>query len=319
MAQAHQGTLFLDEVGEMPLAAQKVFLRVLQEQRFRPVGGAKERVSNFRLVAATNRDLEEMVAHKTFRQDLLFRLRGFNCQLPPLRERGEDVIDLAMAHLAKLCRYNQRPVKGLCPQFLATLQQYDWPGNVRELINVITTAFAHAGDESILYSIHLPAEIRARAKSLEVQNDCRMEAGAASDNLLPGQDQARSLTHQHRPHQATEAPLYPAAASSVSPSPPTPSSPSSPSSSSSSASPSTSATLSAPPDRTAAEPNGRRFADGQPLPGLQAAREAAIKELEQDYLAALLSRTNKDMQQACALSGLSLSQLYRLLRKHRLK
>jgi DNA-binding NtrC family response regulator len=97
--QADQGTLFLDEIGELPLSLQKAFLRVLQEQRFRPIGGGSEVNSDFRLIAATNRDLDRMVQEKQFRQDLLFRIRSLVITLPPLRERPEDINQGAFTRL----------------------------------------------------------------------------------------------------------------------------------------------------------------------------------------------------------------------------
>jgi len=162
--QAHQGTLFLDEVGELPLEIQKKFLRVLQEQRFRPVGAASEQESRFRLVAATNRDLERMAREGSFREDLLFRLRVFHLPLPPLRARREDIPALVAARTARLSKRYQLPAKNLCPGFFDALQHYDWPGNVRELLNAVDAAFANARSEPTLYAMHLPAEIRVKVK-----------------------------------------------------------------------------------------------------------------------------------------------------------
>ncbi|MFA7382041.1 MAG: sigma-54 dependent transcriptional regulator [Desulfurivibrionaceae bacterium] len=165
--QAHLGTLFLDEVGELPLALQKKLLRVLQEQRFRPVGGLSEQESRFRLVAATNRDLDEMVRQGHFRNDLLFRLRVVTIHLPPLRERREDIEALVHARLSALCKCQRIPCKGVCPSFLETLQHYDWPGNIRELHNVIDAAFAAVRLVPTLYAVHLPVEIRLAARQLD--------------------------------------------------------------------------------------------------------------------------------------------------------
>jgi len=164
VSQAHQGTLFLDEVGELPLEVQKAFLRVLQEHRFRPVGSVREQESRFRLIAATNRDLGQMVVEGRFREDLFFRLRGFTLDLPPLRERRADIPDLALARLLRLCERQRLPMKGLCPSFLEVLQQYDWPGNVRELFNAVDTAFANGRNESTLFAVHLPADLRVAAR-----------------------------------------------------------------------------------------------------------------------------------------------------------
>ena len=102
--QADGGTLFLDEVGELSPSVQKSFLRVLQERRFRPVGGKEEIKSNFRLIAASNRDLNDLVQRKQFREDLLFRLRTLTIELPPLRERLEDIKELAQHYIARFAR-----------------------------------------------------------------------------------------------------------------------------------------------------------------------------------------------------------------------
>jgi two-component system, NtrC family, response regulator len=160
--QAHGGTLFLDEVGELPLSVQKTFLRVLQERRFRPLGSTREVESNFRLVAATNRDLDEMVAKNLFRSDLLFRLRSFTIELPPLRERAEDIRELTRNHIDRLCEYDGVASKGFSPEFLEALLAYHWPGNVRELANTLVRAFSAARFEPTLYPKHLPPGFRAQ-------------------------------------------------------------------------------------------------------------------------------------------------------------
>lgn len=160
ITQADGGTLFLDEVGELSLSLQKAFLRVLQERTFRPVGGQRELRSDFRLVAATNRNLEAMVADGTFRNDLLFRLRTFAIELPPLRECPDDIRSLAMHHLAQLCERYNLGIKGVSPEFLDALHAYHWPGNVRELVSAVERALASAQDEPTLYKKHLPANLR---------------------------------------------------------------------------------------------------------------------------------------------------------------
>ncbi|HET6418567.1 MAG TPA: sigma-54 dependent transcriptional regulator [Geobacteraceae bacterium] len=160
--QANGGTLFLDEVGELPLAVQKSFLRVLQEHRFRPIGGSREIESDFRLISATNRDLGSMVQTNRFRDDLLFRLRSFVIELPPLRERTDDIKELLRYHLDRLCeRYGLSP-KGFSPEFLQTLLEYPWPGNVRELVNTLERVLASARFESTLFPKHLPTDIRVQ-------------------------------------------------------------------------------------------------------------------------------------------------------------
>ena len=158
--QANGGTLFLDEVGELPMSLQKAFLRVLQEHCFRPVGGLREVESNFRLVTATNKDLAKMAREGHFREDLLFRLQSFIIELPPLRERREDIKDLVRYHLDTFCeRYNLAP-KGVSPEFISTLSAYDWPGNVRELVNALERTVSSARFEHILFPKHLPVNIR---------------------------------------------------------------------------------------------------------------------------------------------------------------
>ncbi|GAB7079349.1 sigma-54-dependent transcriptional regulator [Megalodesulfovibrio paquesii] len=160
VAAAHGGVLFLDEVGELPLGLQKSFLRVLQERRYRPVGSTREQVSDFRLVAATNRDLEAMTAQGLFRGDLLFRLRTMEVTLPALRERGEDLTLLARHFAAKACSRYGLAQKSLSPQLLRALREYGWPGNVRELGNVLEATVIEAGADPVLYPKHLPHLVR---------------------------------------------------------------------------------------------------------------------------------------------------------------
>jgi len=168
ISEANEGTLFLDEVGELPLAVQSAFLRVLQERRFRPVGGDREVESNFRLVAATNRDLDQMTRSGQFREDLLFRLRTIAIDLPPLRERGDDTKALIFHFTAEICeRYGMSP-KGFSPEFLDTLVGHEWPGNVRELVNTLERAIAAAHDEPTLFPRHLPTHLLVELKRAEM-------------------------------------------------------------------------------------------------------------------------------------------------------
>jgi two-component system NtrC family response regulator len=185
--QAHGGTLFLDEVGELPLVIQKAFLRVLQEHRFRPVGSKKELESDFRLVAATNRNLDEMVQLRHFRRDLLFRLQTFVIDLPPLRERKEDIRELVMYHMAKLSERYGIGTKGFAPEFLDSLVAYEWPGNVRELVNAVERALTMARHEPTLFAKHLPTHIRislARA-AVTKENTTVPKETPVSANPLP--------------------------------------------------------------------------------------------------------------------------------------
>lgn len=158
--QANGGTLFLDEIGEMPLPLQKVFLRVLQEHRFRPLGSNRELESDFRLVVATNRNLDEMVINERFRSDLLFRISTFVIVLPSIRERSEDIKEMARYHIDRICKHYGTPIKEFSPDFLEMLSAYSWPGNVRELVNTLERTIAAARFESILFPKHLPIHLR---------------------------------------------------------------------------------------------------------------------------------------------------------------
>jgi two-component system NtrC family response regulator len=161
--QADGGTLFLDEVGELPLSVQKSFLRVLQQKKFRPVGGKNEIQSDFRLIAASNRDLDQMVGQNRFREDLLFRLRAFMIEIPPLRERKEDIRDLLSHYMVELCDRYRIEGKDLSPELMDLLLSYPWPGNVRELIHALERTLISARYERVLFPKHLPTHIRVQA------------------------------------------------------------------------------------------------------------------------------------------------------------
>jgi transcriptional regulator with GAF, ATPase, and Fis domain len=137
---AEGGTLFLDEVGEIPIDLQGKLLRVLQEGAFERVGETRSRQADVRIVAATNRELTREVAQGRFRQDLYYRLNVFPIEMPPLRERREDVALIAVHLVAEICRRMHRETLALGPDELAELEGYDWPGNVRELRNVLERA-----------------------------------------------------------------------------------------------------------------------------------------------------------------------------------
>jgi DNA-binding NtrC family response regulator len=137
---AHRGTLFLDEIGELPLPLQAKILRALEEKQFERVGGTQSLHVDVRVVAATNRNLKQRVAERQFREDLYFRLSVFPIQIPPLRERGGDVLTLARHFIDRFCKdLNKKPLS-LSPSAADDLQAYQWPGNVRELQNCIERA-----------------------------------------------------------------------------------------------------------------------------------------------------------------------------------
>lgn len=160
VSEADGGTLFLDELGELPLDLQRKLLRVLQERRFRAVGGTHEMTSNFRLVAATNRNLEEQVEQGRFRGDLLYRLSSVCIHIPPLRERMDDLDALVVALSERIYQRNGMPPKFFSPDFLEALKKYHWPGNVRELSNALESAILGALYEPELFVKHLPDRIR---------------------------------------------------------------------------------------------------------------------------------------------------------------
>jgi two-component system NtrC family response regulator len=241
--QADGGTLFLDEAGELPLLVQKAFLRVLQEHRFRPLGGSDEVTSDFRLIAATNRDLDRMVQQGAFREDLLFRLRSFHLEVPPLRERRDDIRPLVTYHLDRLCRRRGGATKGISPEFVEALERYDWPGNVRELVQTIEQAIAASHDEPVLHPHHLPLSVRV-----------------------------------HAVRSSIRAPHYAAGSGEA---------------------------LATASDAT--------------FPKFRSYRSRAVDAAEHQYLTDVMDRAGRNLENACALSGLSRPRLYALLAKHGIK
>ncbi len=156
--QADGGTLFLDEIGEMPLPLQAKLLRVLQEGTIRPVGAERELSVDVRIIAASNRPLETEAGREAFREDLFFRLETFILQVPPLRDREEDLELLAAGFVAHFAARSGRPVRGIAPAALAQLRRYPFPGNVRELQNAIERAVTFCHGRSIELE-HLPSRI----------------------------------------------------------------------------------------------------------------------------------------------------------------
>ena len=138
--QANRGTLFLDEVGEMPPEAQAQFLRVLEQQEFSPIGGEEIVKVDVRVVAATNINLKTAVNEKRFREDLYYRLNLFRIQIPPLRNRRSDIGPLALNFISQLSEEHNKSINNMTPEAINYLQKGDWHGNVRELRNVIETA-----------------------------------------------------------------------------------------------------------------------------------------------------------------------------------
>jgi len=156
---AHGGTIFLDEVGELPLALQAKLLRVIQERQVERLGGAKPLNLDFRVIAATNRDLEKMMKAGQFRQDLFYRLNIFRLHTPPLREMSQDLPRLCYALLARIRAEGGRAPVRIEPEAMARLRAYGWPGNARELRNILERASAEAAGDQLLRAAHLPTDI----------------------------------------------------------------------------------------------------------------------------------------------------------------
>lgn len=184
---AHGGTILLDEIGEMGLPMQVKLLRVLQEGKLRPLGTTEERSVDVRIIAATNRDLQQMVAEKAFRQDLYYRISVIPLHVPPLRERPDDIPLLALHFLRRYSGRMGKSLRGISESAQAALRRYSWPGNVRELENVIERAVAlESGDEVGLSSL------------TDVVS--RISAPAAGKDLIPetGLDLQKHIAEQER-------------------------------------------------------------------------------------------------------------------------
>lgn len=187
--QADGGTLFLDEIGDLPLNSQKTFLRTLQEKCIRPLGAKEEKHIDFRLVSATNRDLEAMVKEKKFREDLLFRIRAIEIKLPPLRDREQDIQEITTRKIPLLCQRYGLGTKGISPEVMDILMAQEWAGNVRELINALEFALAYAGDDPTLFAKHLPPSYRAikvaKDSTISIKKEGPLNKVAENQGKLP--------------------------------------------------------------------------------------------------------------------------------------
>jgi len=188
---AEHGTVFLDEISEMSPMMQVKLLRVLQERRFRRVGGTEEIEADIRIITATNRDLTRAVAEGKFREDLFYRINVIPIHLPPLRERREDIPLLAEHFLARFCRLGGKTLSGLSPDALRCLELFDWPGNVRQLENAIERAVA-LERSPVVQAASLPAEVR------QPGGGSASEAPPAVTLPAAGLDLPRHLEHQER-------------------------------------------------------------------------------------------------------------------------
>jgi two-component system nitrogen regulation response regulator GlnG len=186
--QAKGGTLFLDEIGDMTPLTQTKILRILQGQEFERVGGNEPIKADVRVIAATHRDLEKMVAEGTFRGDLYYRLNVYAIRLPPLRERGEDLTLLAEHFVRRFGRELKKNVRGIAPEALELLRSYSWPGNVRELQSVIKQALLQTTGPVVAPEF-LPAVLRGQGRSADRPDGPEFDYGSLTAVI---QDQLRA-------------------------------------------------------------------------------------------------------------------------------
>lgn len=189
--QANKGTLFFDEIGDLDEPIQKMLLRVLQEKKYRPLGGKKEIACDVRVISASNKDLKHLVEKKEFRKDLYYRLVAFHIPLPPLRSRTDDVKPLVKHYVHSICRELAIAPKGVSSDFIDTLKGYAWPGNIRELINILRSAIANAFDDGKLYPHYLPMDFRI--------NVIKKNIGSRDlqKNNSPVQLQLKEMSHEN--------------------------------------------------------------------------------------------------------------------------
>lgn len=185
---ADGGTLFLDEIAELPLELQVKLLRALQEQQFYRIGGTEPITVNTRIIAATNRRLEQMVAEGRFREDLYYRLNVFTLEIPPLRERREDIAELTQLFLKEYAAIHGLPVPRIAPEVMQALLDYPWPGNVRELRNIIQR-LSILQENGIILPEHLPSQIFTHsyqaATAAELRSEPEQHHGTAAAHTAP--------------------------------------------------------------------------------------------------------------------------------------
>jgi formate hydrogenlyase transcriptional activator len=182
MELADQGTLFLDEVGDIPTEIQPKLLRALQEREFERLGSTHTRRANIRLVAATNRDLEQMIAAREFRSDLYYRLHVFPIRIPPLRERKEDIPQLVSYFVQKFAKQMQKKIEAISPAVMKGLTAWDWPGNIRELENFIERAVIVTRGKSLEAPVGELRKTNTVALPHAVQHNVEQVAGERADS-----------------------------------------------------------------------------------------------------------------------------------------
>jgi DNA-binding NtrC family response regulator len=200
--QAGAGTIFLDEIGEMPMEMQVKLLRVLQERRIRPVGGDEEIAVRARVVTATNRNLELEIEEKRFREDLYYRINVVQISVPPLRARSGDILGLAQYFLKRIAKQNKKPVEGISETAARKLIEYDWPGNVRELENCMERAVALARFDEITVD-DLPAKLTEHAAStMVISTASPLELSTIDEMTRRYVRQVMTATHGNKTHAA---------------------------------------------------------------------------------------------------------------------
>ena len=178
---AQGGSLFLDEIGEMPVNLQAKLLRALQEKTVRPVGGEREEAVDVRIIAATHRNLDKEIAQENFRSDLFYRLETFSLRIPPLRDRGSDIEHLIFALIDKLAEAQGKQIEQIEPDALNSLLNYPYPGNVRELENAIMRAVT-LSEEGVMQHQDLPERLREQTSQESVSETTKTVSG----EVLPG-------------------------------------------------------------------------------------------------------------------------------------
>jgi two-component system response regulator HydG len=190
------GTVFLDEIGEMPVGLQAKLLRVLQNREFERVGGTRSIALDIRLIAATNRNMENAVAHGLFREDLFYRLNVVSLRVPALRERPEDILPLAHHFAASLSEKTSRRIAGISPQARRALQSHNWPGNVRELQNAIEHAVALGSSDTILAE-DLPETVREQWAQIHPSEAGMLQSAVNSAKRVAVQRAYEIAGHNH--------------------------------------------------------------------------------------------------------------------------
>src|SRR6266513_2962921 len=197
---ADQGTLFLDEVGDIPIEIQPKLLRALQEREFERLGSTHTRRANIRLVAATNRDLEQMIAAREFRSDLYYRVHVFPIRIPPLRERKEDIPQLVSYFVQKFAKQMQKKIEAISPAVMKGLTAWDWPGNIRELENFIERAVIVTRGKSLEAPVGELRKTNTVAFPHAAQNSVEQVAGERTDS----QSDQTSIADEYERRQRDE-------------------------------------------------------------------------------------------------------------------